>query len=951
MANPKVFEFAKEVGLETLALMAKIREWNLPVKSHMQELTPDLIEQINVRLNPPSKTEEKKKTVAKKKAPAKKAAEAAAAVPASAATAAPKVVRRKAGAEESKETPAVEAAVIESEVPPAKVETQKTTVRRSVQVEEKTEVLTARIEPKLEEPTPQLVAQVAQPVESTVPAKEATMPAVEEAEKKSVGPARKKEVVVGQSGHASPERPSTEVGRRNIVGRMDLSRVTPPPGSYGQGRPPGPGGGAPRPQGARPPMGGGAPRPGGFTGGRNIRAGFVAQPDVFEQPTDDHARKSRFEDRERRAPRYVEPVPAAVPPNLEEEAKAAFNAAEFRKRELVFQPKKKKGMLAREALQTQITKPKASKRVLKVSGTMKLSAIADEMGLKVAQLTKALMTNGVMATPSTDLDFDTIALIVPEFGWEAQNTFKTADEILKDSAFGELEAETVHRPPVVTVMGHVDHGKTSLLDAIRKTDVASGEAGGITQHIGAYQVKLDGDHVVTFLDTPGHAAFTAMRARGANVTDIVVIVVAADDGVMPQTIEAISHAKAANVPIIIAVNKMDKPGVNPDKIKQQLTEYEIVPEEWGGSNIFCPVSALKKTGVKELLEQILLVAEMLELKANPKRSGTGVVIESRLEKGRGCVATILVQDGTMAVGDMIVAGTASGRIRSLMNDRGERVNSAGPGAPVEVLGLDEAPGAGDKVDIVKDEKTLAEVLEVRRQAKIKAENPSSKMSLEELLSKSKQGEQKTLNIILKCDVMGSSEAIQGMFQKLGTDEVKIRLLHTAVGGITESDVLLAKTSKAIIVGFNTRPDNIAAQLAKQSGIEIRTYSIVYELMDDMKRIMSGLLEPEIVEQVHGRAEVRNTFTVPKIGMIAGCAVVDGKVARGHLVRLIRDGVVYYQGKISSLKRFKDDAKEVSSGFECGIGIENYNDLKVGDVIEAYTRDEVRRSLDGASATT
>jgi len=499
-------------------------------------------------------------------------------------------------------------------------------------------------------------------------------------------------------------------------------------------------------------------------------------------------------------------------------------------------------------------------------------------------------------------------------------------------------------------MGHVDHGKTSLLDAIRQANVAAGEKGGITQHIGAYQVKLESGELVTFLDTPGHEAFTAMRARGANATDIAVIVIAADDGVMPQTAEAINHAKAAGVPIVIALNKMDKPGANPDRIKQQLTEYEIVPEEWGGSNIFCEVSAVKKQGIKELLEQLLLVAEMQELKANPKRSGTGIVIESRLEKGRGNVATILVQDGTVKVGDLIVAGICSGRVRSLMNDLGEKVNSAGPGSPVEVLGLDEVPAAGDKFDIVKDEKTLERVVDLRKSIKLKAETSSTKMSIEDIFAKVKQGDQKVLNVILKSDVMGSSEAIQGMFQKLATEEVKIKIIHSAVGGINEGDVLLATTSNAIILGFNTRPDGNAMTLAKQRGVEIRTYGIVYEMMDDLKRLMVGLLEPDIVEQVHGRAEVRNLFTVPKIGTIAGCSVLDGKVARPHLVRLVRNGVVVYQGKIGSLKRFKDDAKEVAAGFECGIGIENYNDLKVGDIIEAYTREEVRRSLTETTAS-
>ncbi len=1035
MANPKVFEFAKEVGMETLALMAKIREWQLPIKSHMAELTPDLIEQIKNKLNPQAQSgESAKKLTVKKKATTKKVApevvttktaasaavgSASSATSAAAATAAPKVVRRKAPseaelakkheAEVSHESAMVDeemsvAEVVTSEKPveeKLKSTTSKVSAKQKVEegVAEKMAATPAKeivAEAKVEETkileteglkAPGVISKPEKELNLKSSAASVTMARVEEKpveekgtpsapprvdapgvrpsvpmenieRKMTPAPARKKEVVVGQSGFASSQKPANEVVRKNIVGRMDLSRVTAPnQGGSSQGR----GGGY---QGQRPSGGGfqsggagGGFRsssqgggPGGSgpmrTAGRsNLRAGFIAQPISLIPEPEEASRRSKFEDKHKKFTKPVVAEPAVSGAGAFPEGEVVeFNAAEFRKREMVFQPKKKKGMLARESMQTQITTPKASKRILKINKSMKLSDVAESIGVKAAQLTKVLMQNGVMGTMSTVLDFDTLALILPEFGWEAQNVFKTADEILVDTAFGDVAAEPVPRPPVVTVMGHVDHGKTSLLDAIRQANVAAGEKGGITQHIGAYQVKLETGELVTFLDTPGHEAFTAMRARGANATDIAVIVIAADDGVMPQTAEAINHAKAAGVPIVIALNKIDKPGANPDRIKQQLTEFEIVPEEWGGTNIFCEVSAIKKQGIKELLEQLLLVAEMQELKANPKRSGTGIVIESRLEKGRGSVATLLVQDGTVKVGDIIVAGTCSGRVRSLMNDLGERVESAGPGMPVEVLGLDEVPAAGDKFDIVKDEKTLERVVEIRKSLKLKAENPSSKMSLEEMFSKVKQGDQKLLNVILKSDVMGSSEAIQGMFQKLATDEVKIKIIHTAVGGINEGDVLLAATSGAIILGFNTRPDGNAMSMAKQKGIEIRTYGIVYEMMDDLKRLMSGLLEPEIVEQVHGRAEVRNIFTVPKVGTIAGCSVLDGKVARTHMVRLVRNGVVVYQGKIGSLKRFKDDAKEVATGFECGIGIENYNDLKVGDIIEAYSREEVRREL-------
>ena len=1039
MANPKVFEFAKEVGMETLALMAKIREWQLPIKSHMAELTPDLVQQIKVRLNPPQAEDTGKKLTVKKKATAKKSAPevVTSSTPATSATAggATKVVRRKAAAEleavkkAETEVSAQEASheaepsevvgketvtsAVEVTSPSVKSTTAKTKTKHDVDGVHVEKVALDKTpsssvakdikeKPSKENdttPAPSLLtseapsptaggvkdrgasvidetsllkatdkgvsSQSVKPRVDSAPGSGATKVATTEAiERKPIAPpplARKKEVVVGQSGFASSQKPANEVVRKNIVGRMDLSRVSAPAASSGGGGRGGYQGGSQSrsggfQQGGTGSSGGGFGFRGGASGGApmrsagrsNLRAGFVAQPIPVIPEIEEPSRRSKFEDKHKKftKPPTVESGAAAVP----EEEVIEFNSSEFRKREMVFQPKKKKGMLARESMRTQITTPKASKRVLKVNGSMKLADVAESVGVKAAQLTKVLMQNGVVGTMNTDLDFDTLALILPEFGWEAQNVFKTADEILEDTAFGELAAEEIPRPPVVTVMGHVDHGKTSLLDAIRQANVAAGEKGGITQHIGAYQVKLESGELVTFLDTPGHEAFTAMRARGANATDIAVIVIAADDGVMPQTAEAINHAKAAGVPIVIALNKMDKPGANPDRIKQQLTEYEIVPEEWGGSNIFCEVSAVKKQGIKELLEQLLLVAEMQELKANPKRSGTGIVIESRLEKGRGNVATILVQDGTVKVGDLIVAGICSGRVRSLMNDLGEKVNSAGPGSPVEVLGLDEVPAAGDKFDIVKDEKTLERVVDLRKSIKLKAETSSTKMSIEDIFAKVKQGDQKVLNVILKSDVMGSSEAIQGMFQKLATEEVKIKIIHSAVGGINEGDVLLATTSNAIILGFNTRPDGNAMTLAKQRGVEIRTYGIVYEMMDDLKRLMVGLLEPDIVEQVHGRAEVRNLFTVPKIGTIAGCSVLDGKVARPHLVRLVRNGVVVYQGKIGSLKRFKDDAKEVAAGFECGIGIENYNDLKVGDIIEAYTREEVRRSLTETTAS-
>ncbi len=945
MTNPKVFEFAKEIGMETLSLMDKIRDWKLPVKNHMAELTPELIEEIQTKLKSEKSGDGGKKVSVRKKAPAKKKTEASAgkSAKASKTTKTAKATKTTKTTKVTKVTKTTKAASKDEKTTKStraakSADTSSKIIRRKAKDDEKPEETTApeteveleaaptTIEEAVEQPATVVEPEVVQAEAPTEIAAKSEEPLVPEEVKKESRMVRKKEVVVGASGTASSTQPAL-VPKNNIVGRMDLSRVSGPPGAQGQGQ-------------QRP--GGFSARPGGplKTSNRNIRPGFVADAVPMQPFEDVESRRGRFEEKSKK--KQPGESGAAAPKEGEQ---AHFDAAEFRKREMVFQPKKKKGRLNRESLKTQITTPKASKRVIKVNQTMKVGDLANEMGIKATQLVKSLMQNGVMGTINTDLDFDTIALIVPDFGFEAQNVYKTAEEVIQVVAFGDLDAESIPRAPVVTVMGHVDHGKTSLLDAIRKADVVSGEAGGITQHIGAYSVQVEGGHTITFIDTPGHEAFTAMRARGANVTDIAIVVVAADDGVMPQTIEAISHAKAANVPIIVAVNKIDKQGANVERIKQQLTEYEVIPEEWGGTNIFCEVSAIQKTGIKELLEQIHLQAEMLELKANPNRSATGIVIESRLDKGRGPVATILVQDGTIKIGQAIVAGVVTGRVRNLINDRGERVTEAGPGMPVEILGLKEPPSAGDRFDIVKDDESADNVAQIYREQKEAMQaTPHSKMSLEDLFSKVNKGDVKELAVVIKADVAGSLEAIQGMLSKQSTAEVKIKVIHAAVGGITASDVLLSGTAKGIVIGFNVRPDSGAQSEAKRLGVEIRTYSIVYELVEDIKKAMVGLLSPDVIEKVMGRAEVRNTFSVPKLGTIAGCAVVDGKIARSNLARLIRDGRIVYEGKIASLKRFKDDAKEVQSGFECGIGIENFNDIKVGDVIEAFVKEEVAREL-------
>lgn len=548
---------------------------------------------------------------------------------------------------------------------------------------------------------------------------------------------------------------------------------------------------------------------------------------------------------------------------------------------------------------------------------------------------------GIVANINQDIDFETCELVAMEYDIELEHQVaKTYEETMQENA-EEVDAEEdlVPRPPVVTIMGHVDHGKTSLLDAIRKTHVTEGEAGGITQHIGAYTVECNG-RMITFIDTPGHEAFTSMRARGAQVTDVVILVVAADDGIMPQTVEAINHSKAAGVPIIVAVNKIDKPESNPERVKQQLTEHGLVCEDWGGDTICVPVSAKKQQNLDELLEMVLLQADVLDLKANPNKAAKGTIIEAQLDKGRGPVATVLVQNGTLKIGDPIVAGIAYGRVRAMMNDRGENVKTAGPSCPVEVLGFNEVPSAGDIMNVAEVSKKVAE----ERRNRIKAEQLKnlSKVSLEDLFSHIAEGEVKTLNIVVKADVHGSVEAVKQALEKLSNEEVRVKCIHGGVGAITESDVMFASASNAIVIGFNVRPDSGARNLAEQEKVDVRTYRIIYQAIEDVENAMKGMFKP-VFKEVHlGTISVRNTFKVSSVGTIAGAYVQDGKVQRNAQVRVVRDGVVVHEGQIASLRRFKDDVREVAAGYECGIGIENFNDIHEGDVIEAYTMEEVKR---------
>ena len=574
--------------------------------------------------------------------------------------------------------------------------------------------------------------------------------------------------------------------------------------------------------------------------------------------------------------------------------------------------------------------------------TITVKDFSAELKKTTAEVIKKLLSYGIMATINNEIDFDTATLIADEFGVKVnkKETVREEDILFDDSEDSEEELEA--RPPVVVVMGHVDHGKTSLLDAVKQTHVIEGEAGGITQHIGAYKVKIN-DREITFLDTPGHEAFTAMRARGAQITDIAILVVAANDGVMPQTVEAINHAKSAGIPIIIAVNKMDLPDANIDKVKQELMAYELVPEEWGGDTIYVPISAKNHTNIDQLLEMVLLEADMLELKANPNKQAKGVVIEARLDKNKGTIASMLVQRGTLDVGDTIVVGSSIGRIRSMTDEKGKKVKKAGPSTPVEIMGLTEVPPAGEIFYEVKDEKTAKHLIEKRkRQEREKAMNAMNTVTLDNLFSQMEEGNLKTLNLIVKADVQGSVEAIKQSMEKLSNEEVKVKVIHSAAGAVTESDVTLAKVSNAIIIAFNVRPMPTAKNMAEKDEVQIKQYSVIYQAIDDVESAMRGMLTPKYEEKVIGNAEVRQTFRISNVGTIAGAYVIDGKLERNAGVRVIRDNVVVHEGKLASLKRYKDDAKEVTKGYECGIQIEKYNDIKEGDIIEAYILEEIKR---------
>jgi len=898
MAKVRVYELAQKHGLENKDLMARLESMGIEVKNHMSALDDEQVARYEEDAAPKvEKIVEKRLTAG--------------------------VIRRrrKEVVSPEPEVAAPEAKTEEEvEVPPEPVAEEPVAVESPEPVAE---------EPVAEEPVAEVVEEpVAE--ETSAPIEE---PEIAEATTEKVVAEEQPAVEVKPMQEAPVEKATAS--RAKILGRVDI----PVSKLADAGRPK-----------------------------RPVRGDEVKAKRDFRAPTDGPSgRPSRPSAPARPSFDRVQPAPMEAPPSEKEGSRKKQRGKKGksndhagtdgfrggRRPREVYMPERsgrmrKQKKQSKPAQKTEITLPKAIKRIIRISDSITVGELAKRMGVKANELIKELMRQGQMVTINHPLDYESAAILASEFQYEVENVAFDEEAILEHAGL-EKESEDKSedlkpRPPVVTIMGHVDHGKTSLLDAIRTTDVTAGEAGGITQHIGAYDVELDG-RKITFLDTPGHEAFTSMRSRGAQITDVVILVVAADDGVMPQTKEAINHAKAAGVPIIVAVNKIDKPDANPERVKQELTEFELVPEDWGGDTIFVEVSAKQKTNLDQLLEMILLQAEVLELKANPDKHAKGTIVEARLDRGRGPVATVLVQEGTLKIGDPIVAGLHHGRVRTMINDRGQAVEIAGPSFPVEVTGLAGVPDAGDAFHAVEDEKVAKDVAQHRQQKVREAElAKTSKISLEQLYAKIQEGEVVELKAIVKADVQGSVEAVVESLTKLTTDACKLIVIHSGVGGVTESDVTLAAASDAIIVGFNVRPAAKASSMAEKEGVDIRLYSVIYDAVDDVKNAMEGLLAPTLREKELGKVEVRETFSVSRIGTIAGCYVTEGKIVRNAQVRLVRDSVVIWTGKLDSLKRFKDDVKEVASGYECGIGLENYNDIKIGDVIEAFEMEEVKTTL-------
>ena len=889
----RVHELAQKLGLDNKTLLERLRAAGIDVKSHLSVLDAAAIDLFN-----------------SEQASAQPEAEEAVEEKIEERRITPGIIRRR-----RKEVPkAAEPAPAAEEAPAVPVETAETT-KAATPV---TEQVSAEPEPAVEE-EPTTKESLEKPVVEEAAAEEPA-PAVEEETAPQIEteePAEKAEEEPVEKPAPAVQEQEATASQAKILGRVELSQLSKPKAEPS------------RPARQRPERSNGAPR------GRAKTPQVVAPEMLVQEDPSRSGKKKKGKGGNGR------------------DMDQRDGGRGRRPRREIFEPDRerrpRKGKKsAKPVHKTEVTTAKAIKRIIRISDVITVGELAKRMGIKANDLIKELMRQGSMVTINHPLDFETAALLASEFNYEVENVAFDEDVILEDTTVkveGPEETEGLEvRPPVVTIMGHVDHGKTSLLDAIRTTDVTAGEAGGITQHIGAYDVELDG-RKITFLDTPGHEAFTAMRARGAQATDIVILVVAADDGVMPQTKEAISHSKAAGVPIIVAVNKIDKPEANPERVKQELTEFELVPEDWGGDTIFVEVSAKQHTNLESLLEMILLQAEVLELKANPNKRAKGIVVEARLDKGRGAVATVLVQEGTLNIGDPIVTGINFGRVRTMTDDRGRQLKEAGPSCPVEVTGLSGTPDAGDAFHAVENEKAAKDVASHRQRKLREAElASSSKISLDQLYARLQEGDVKELKVIIKGDVQGSVEAVKDSLGKLSTEACRLVVIHGAVGGIIESDVSLASASDAIILGFNVRPEPKASAQAELEGVDIRLYNIIYDAVEDVRNAMEGLLAPVYQEKHLGRVEVRETFHVSKVGTIAGCYVTDGKIVRGAQVRLVRDNIVVWEGKMSSLKRFKDDVKEVASGYECGISLENYNDIKVGDVIEAFEMEAIKATL-------
>ncbi|MHB8771444.1 MAG: translation initiation factor IF-2 [Syntrophales bacterium] len=897
MTKKRVYELAKELGLENKELIARLEKIGIAVKSHSSTLEDSDLDRIQSELLAPEPREvveqRIKSTVIRRRAIRLPAEEAKP-------EEVPEPPREEPPVAAAPQAPRTEA--VPKEVPPEPAP-KEVPVRTSI-YRDRPAVETAAKPAGAAAPKPTAAEAAPPPVKPAVK-KEAAAPEAPGAEAKAEPAAEKKPLPArppehreikpaGEREQRAPEAPRSAPPRRESTARPDMKIVK--EGELPRGE-----------------------KPGRVEPEKPRKKGVKAPVEVLMGETPAPRKKSLIKKLDRKDRRIEIETGDDKSAKWREDRKAA--PVKMRK--------------------TQITTPKAIKRRLWVGEAISVGEMAKRMGVKASEVINKLIAMGLMVTINQSIDFDTATLIAADFGYQVESAQGEGEESIPQA---ESAPENLKpRAPVVTIMGHVDHGKTSLLDAIRETNVIDGEAGGITQAIGAYHVRIKGREIV-FLDTPGHEAFTAMRARGAQVTDIVVLVVAADDGVMGQTVEAINHARVAEVPIIVAINKIDKPGADPGKIRQALTEYNLLSEEWGGETIFCEVSAKKKEGIEELLEMILLQADVMELKADPTLPARGVIIEAKLDRGRGPVATVLIQEGTLREGDAFVSKTEFGRVRAMIDDQGRRISEAGPAMPVEVIGFSGVPQVSAEFVRVEDEKKARGISEYWiRKERERELSASSKITLEQLYQKMKEGV-KELNVIIKADVQGSIEALIDALNKLSTDDIKLKIIHSSTGTITETDVMLASASNAIIIGFNVRPDPRVVEVAEQEGVDIKLYDIIYNVIADVKAAMEGLLEPIYKEVVQGRAEVREIFKVPKVGTIAGSYVTDGKIARTAALRLLRDGVVLYDGKLGSLKRFKDDAREVAAGFECGIGIEGFNDIHVGDVIEAYVKEQIERKL-------